>query len=213
MCGAAGRFLLEPDPPGRRPWNLSTGASVSIHRGGRVSERIVTPKEFTRLAEPHLGVIHRLARRLTRTRADAEDLAQEALIRAFERRSSLREPERMRGWLLATLRNLHLNKVRDEKPHLLVLGDTRGTDAEPKGDLDREIQDRSIGDELLLALRQLPSDQADALWLRAVEGLSYEEVAEAMDIPIGTVRSRLSRARASMIELLDARPAAAGGER
>lgn len=175
----------------------------------------MTPKEFARLAEPHLGVIHRMARRLTRTRADAEDLAQEALIRAFERRSSLRETGRMRGWLLATMRNLHLNKIRDEKPHLLVLGETSGTPAEPRGDLERELQDRVLSDELLLALRELPSEQSEALWLRAVEGLSYEEVAEAMGTPVGTVRSRLSRARAAMMDSLEAgkRPAAAGGER
>lgn len=173
----------------------------------------MTPQEFARLAEPHLGVIHRLARRLARTRAEAEDLAQEALIRAFERRSSLREKERMRGWLLSTMRNLHLNRVRDEKPHLLVLGDVRGTDAEPRGDLDRELQDRVLSDELLLALRTLPEDQSEALWLRAVEGLSYEEIAEVMSTPVGTVRSRLSRARAAMVELLEARPAAAGGEK
>src|SRR5690606_21974242 len=73
------------------------------------------------LVEPHLDVLHRLARRLTRTRADAEDLAQEALMRAFERRGGLRDPARIRGWMLATVRNLHLNRVRDDKPHLLVL--------------------------------------------------------------------------------------------
>lgn len=173
----------------------------------------MTPQEFAQLAEPHLGVIHRMARRLTRTRADAEDLAQETLIRAFERRSSLRESGRMRGWLLSTMRNLHLNRVRDEKPHLLVLQDIRGSAAEPKGNLEREIQDLVLSDELSLALRQLPPDQSEVLWLRAVEGLSYEELAEAMDTPVGTVRSRLSRARAAMVELLEAQPVAVGGER
>ncbi len=170
------------------------------------------PKEFARLVEPHLGVIHRLARRLTRTRADAEDLAQEGLIRAFERRSSLRDVQRIRGWLLATLRNLHLNRLRDEKPHLLVLGDVGETDAEPRGDLERELQDGVLSDELLLGLRQLPEEQSTALWLRAVEGLSYEEVAESMGTPVGTVRSRLSRARAAMIEFLSVTKLAAGGE-
>lgn len=170
------------------------------------------PKEFTALVEPHLGVVHRLARRLTRTRAEAEDLAQDGLIRAFEKRASLREKERMRGWLLSTVRNLHLNRVRDEKPHLMVLSGLREMDAERRGDLEREIQDGALSDELLLALRQLPEDQSTALWLRAVEGLSYEEVADAMGTPLGTVRSRLSRARNAMIEMLEVKPKAAGGE-
>ena len=169
------------------------------------------PKEFTSLVEPHLGVIHRLARRLTRTRAEAEDLAQDGLIRAFEKRGSLRETERMRGWLLSTVRNLHLNRVRDEKPHLMVLSGLREIDG-GRGDLERELQDGALSDELLLALRRLPEDQSTALWLRAVEGLSYEEVAEAMETPVGTVRSRLSRARSAMIEMLEAQPKAAGGE-
>ncbi|AKU91787.1 RNA polymerase sigma factor [Vulgatibacter incomptus] len=171
------------------------------------------PSDFARLIEPHLPVLHRLARRLCRTRSDAEDLAQEALIRAFERRGSLREPERIRGWILATVRNLHLNRVRDARPHLLVLSDTRGTDEEPRGDLERELQDGALSDELLLALRQLPEEQATVLWLRSVEDLSYEEIAEAMETPVGTVRSRLSRARVAMIEALETKAVAAGGER
>jgi len=170
------------------------------------------PKDFTRLVEPHLGVLHRLARRLTRTRAEAEDLAQEGLIRAFERRGSLREEERIRGWLLSTVRNLHLNRIRDEKPHLLVLTGLGGAETERKGDLERELQDAALPDELVLALRSLPEDQSTALWLRAVEGLSYEEIAESMASPVGTVRSRLSRARTAMIELLEAQRLAAGGE-
>ena len=176
-------------------------------------ERTLDAHRFTRLIEPHLDVLHRLARRLTATRADAEDLAQEALVRAFEKRAALREPERVRGWMLALTRNLHLNRVRDEKPQLIVLaGDrpTEGTAREPRGDLERELLDRHLPDELLLALRALPEEQATAIWLREVEGLSYEELAEAMGTPVGTVRSRLARARASLLEALRA-PKAAGG--
>jgi len=170
------------------------------------------PKDFTRLVEPHLGVLHRLARRLARTRAEAEDLAQEGLIRAFERRGSLRDEARIRGWLLSTVRNLHLNRVRDEKPHLAVLSGLAGMVPLRKGDLEQELQDGALPDELLLALRRLPEEQSTALWLRAVEDLSYEEIAEAMATPVGTVRSRLSRARAAMIEMLEEQRLAAGGE-
>jgi RNA polymerase sigma-70 factor (ECF subfamily) len=176
-------------------------------------ERILDAHHFTRLIEPHLDVLHRLARRLCSTRADAEDLAQEALVRAFEKRASLREPERVRGWVLSTMRNLHLNRVRDDKPHLLVLGGDRpaeGTAGEPRGDFEQEMQDRHLPDDLLLALRALPEEQASAIWLREVEGLSYEELAEAMGTPIGTVRSRLARARASMLERLRVKRAAGG---
>jgi len=108
----------------------------------------VTPDRFTRMVEPHLDVVHRLARRLCRTRSDAEDLAQEALVRAFEKRASLRDPARVRPWILALLRNLHLNRVRDEKPHLMVLSGshpTLGTNAEPRGNLAVEIEAKFLG--------------------------------------------------------------------
>lgn len=167
------------------------------------------PTEFARLVEPHLDVVHRLARRLTRTRADAEDLAQEALVRAFEKRAGLKEPERLRAWLLALLRNLHLNRVRDARPHLLVLSGDEPP-REPIGDLEQELQDRVLPDEMLLALRALPEEQASAIWLREVEGLSYEELAAAMETPVGTVRSRLARARAALLASLEKHRAAGG---
>lgn len=173
----------------------------------------MSPREFTQRVEPHLGVLRRMARRLTRSRADAEDLAQEGLIRAFERRGSLRDPEKIRSWLLSLVRNLHLNRVRDQKPHLLVLSGGMEFDGR-SGNLEEEIQSRAISDELLLALKQLPEEQATALWLRSVEGLSYDEIAEAMETPVGTVRSRLSRAREAMMARLGAQgPLAAGGEK
>lgn len=173
----------------------------------------MSPEEFAERVEPHLGILHRLARRLTRSRADAEDLAQEGLLRAFERRNSLRDPKKIRSWLLALLRNLHLNRVRDERPQLVML--SGGASFEhPTADLEEEIQARALSDEVLLALRALPEEQATALWLRAVEGLSYQEIAEVMGTPVGTVRSRLARAREAMSARLGKEvPAASGGRR
>lgn len=159
----------------------------------------MTPDDFTRWVEPHLDVLHRLSRRLCSTRADAEDLAQEALVRAYEKRATLRDPGKARAWLLALLRNLHLNRVRSERPHLVLL-----PSHEPTSDLEEEIQNKVLPDELLLALRELPEEQASAIWLREVEGLSYEELAVAMDTPIGTVRSRLARARMGLLEKMEA---------
>ena len=65
------------------------------------------------------------------------------------------------------------------------------------GDLEREILDRSLTDELLRALETLPEEWRETLWLREVEDLSYEEIARVLDCPMGTVRSRLARARAA----------------
>src|SRR5690606_1401798 len=116
----------------------------------------------------HLGSIQRLARRLAPT--DADDLAQAALLRAWERRHDLREPERVRGWLMAVTRTVHLNRVRGVRPTLVLL---EGGVNEPAGDLEAELHARGLDDELTRALASLPEEQATALWLREVEELSY----------------------------------------
>ena len=173
----------------------------------------MSPEEFAERVEPHLGVLQRMARRLARSPTDAEDLAQEGLIRAFERRHSLRDPKKIRSWLLSLLRNPHLNRVRDQKPHLVVLSGGAEFDTR-SGNLEEEIQSRVLSDELLLALKELPEEQATALWLRSVEGFSYDEIAQAMDTPVGTVRSRLARAREAMLARLGTqRPLVVGGKR
>ncbi len=169
---------------------------------------------FQRTIEPHLGAVHRLSRRLARSAADAEDLFQAALLRAFEHRAQLREPERARSWLLTLTRRLHLNRVRDERPHLtLLVGSPEEADAAgPRGNLEEELTARSLSDEMAGALQALPEEQATALWLREVEGLSYDELADVLACPVGTVRSRLARARAAMLVALEpvARPLAGG---
>lgn len=150
--------------------------------------------------KPHLGSVQRLARRLVKTASDADDLAQAALMRAWEKRRDLRDPDRVRGWLLAVTRTVHLNRVRGVRPRLVLL---EGGADEPTGNLEVELHARALSDELTAALEALPEEQATALWLREVEGLSYDELAEAMDCPVGTIRSRLARARASMFEALE----------
>lgn len=164
---------------------------------------------FLSLARPHFDALFRFARRLTRSHADAEDLAQTALLKAFEYRETLRDEGRIKPWLLRTARNLHLNRIRDERPHLVLLDGSRpgeGTAAEPQGNLEEELHERALPDELALALASLPEDQSSALWLREVEGLSYEEIAEVQQCPIGTVRSRLARARGALLEHLQSAP-------
>lgn len=154
-------------------------------------------RRFSALISPHLGSVQRLARRLAPV--DADDLAQAALLRAWEKRGDLREPEKVRGWLMAVTRTVHLNRVRGVRPTLVLL---EGGANEPAGDLEAELQARGLDDELTHALASLPEEQATALWLREVEELSYEELAEAMQCPVGTIRSRLARARAAMLAAL-----------
>jgi len=154
---------------------------------------------FLDCVNAHAPSLRRFARRLTRNHADAEDVMQDTFLRALEKRDELREPGRLRAWLLAIVRTTWLNSRRGLRNKLEVLHDGRSMVAEhgPRGDLEREILDRSLTDDVLLALDSLPEEWREALWLREVEDLSYEEIARVLDCPLGTVRSRLARARAA----------------
>jgi RNA polymerase sigma-70 factor, ECF subfamily len=147
----------------------------------------------------HAPALRRFARRLTRNHADAEDVLQDTLMRALEKRGELREPGRLRAWLLAIVRTCWLNSRRGLRSKIEVLHERQPEPGEhiAGGDLEHEILDRSLTDELLLALEALPEEWRQTLWLREVEDLSYEEIARVLSCPLGTVRSRLTRARAA----------------
>lgn len=149
----------------------------------------------------HAPALRRFARRLTRDAAEAEDVVQETVVRALEKRDELRDPALLKPWLLAIARTTWLNSRRGLRHRLEVLDGGRAQEDpahHPRGDLEREIVDRSLSDEVRAALDALPEDWREALWLREVEDLSYEEIATVLQCPVGTVRSRLARARAAM---------------
>ena len=154
---------------------------------------------FLDCVNAHAPSLRRFARRLTGNHADAEDVMQDTLMRALEKRGELREPGRLRAWLLAIVRTCWLNSRRGLRSKLEVLceGQCSGIEHGPRGDLEHEILDRSLTDGLLLALETMPREWRETLWLREVEDLSYEEIARVLDCPLGTVRSRLARARAA----------------
>jgi RNA polymerase sigma-70 factor (ECF subfamily) len=149
----------------------------------------------------------RVARRLTRSEADAEDLVQATVVRALERRSDLRDGERMRGWLLQVQRSVLINNSRGLSRQLEVLDGGLSKSSEPSRDLEAEITERGFADELERGLGQLAPEFRSALLLREVEGLSYEEIAELERCPVGTVRSRLARARLALFEILSKKDA------
>jgi len=154
---------------------------------------------FMDCVNAHAPSLRRFALRLTRNHADAEDVLQQTLMRALEKRSELRDPAHLRPWLLAIARTSWLNSRRGLRNKLEVLdgGKSLPAHAGPSGNLEHEILDRSFTDELLRALDALPEEWRETLWLREVEDLSYEEIARVLNCPLGTVRSRLARARAA----------------
>jgi RNA polymerase sigma-70 factor (ECF subfamily) len=167
---------------------------------------IPTRADFERLAIEQMDMLYRVARRLTRDPIRAEDLVQEAYLRAFKAQNTFRlQGFGIRPWLLRILYNLHLSKAQHDgrqpvaidAEHLESAGIGSGTDL-PVDPRSFESMDQN----LVRAVESLADEYQSVLLLWAVEDFSYKEIAEALDIPIGTVMSRLHRARHRLAELL-----------
>jgi len=150
---------------------------------------------FEKNVEATIPKLRRYARALTRDREIADDLVQDTLLRAL-RSKHLFQGDVVNGWLYTILINLNRNRLRSlaRRPALSPLGDNDAPDAaEPEagsGDIER-------------ALSTLADNQRHALLLVVLEGLTYREVAELQGVPIGTVTSRLARARGAIRKFLD----------
>ena len=149
-----------------------------------------------------LPELRRFAYSLTCDRDAADDLTQSALERALTKASAWDSSRPLKFWVFRIARNLWLDQLRAEK----VRGNTEDIDDEGVDIADDRLAAMHTTQELREVtdkMRELPEDQRAVLALVAVEGYSYKETAELLDIPVGTVMSRLSRARKSLIEHFD----------
>jgi RNA polymerase sigma-70 factor (ECF subfamily) len=159
-----------------------------------------------RLVADHGGRLYRYAYRLTGCPTDAEDLVQETFARALERFGQLRDPEKARGWLYAILRNAYLQRCRDERVGREVPLDAAGDlPGPPEGPLPEVEPER-----LQQALNELPEPFRTPVILFYFEDFSYRDIAEHLDVPVGTVMSRLARAKAHLRQRLVPLPVSAG---
>ena len=153
---------------------------------------------FETLVMPHLDAGYNLARWLTRNADDAEDVVQEASLRALKYVGSLRDGD-ARGWFLAIVRNAFYDWCKRNRPSEIVDDDGAAIQAavdesapDPERAAIRNAESRSLAD----AVTALPLVFREVLVLRELEELSYKEIARVVEIPVGTVMSRLARARA-----------------
>lgn len=134
--------------------------------------------------------------------ADAEEVAQEAFLRAYRRYPSLRDPARFRAWVCRIAFRLALNRRRARRRQLLRESAWQGAGPDPVADGARRAADRLYLDELRAAIDRLPQKLRAVLLLSAVEEMDAREVAAVLDIPVGTVRSRLHLARKRLLEAM-----------
>lgn len=159
----------------------------------------VRPEVFDRDAVAQFAGVQRAARRLTRNASDAEDLVQETYVRALRSAEQFRAGTNLKAWLLTILRHVHLNRRRQAARAIVEVDEAkvdRFAEAAEHGDTpERRLLGRVLDGRLRAAHESLPLALRQTLWLRDVEGLSYAEIAGRLGIPLGTVMSRLARAR------------------
>jgi RNA polymerase sigma-70 factor, ECF subfamily len=163
--------------------------------------------EFSRLVENEIPRLRRYARALTRATDRADDLVQDTLMRALAKGHLWQPGTDIRAWLFTIMHNQYVNTVRRE------MRDSATVDIDQMASTLAATADPSIGRQLVeldLALARLPDEQREVILLVGLEGMAYQSAAHILGVPIGTVRSRLSRGRDALRELMsrsEAKPA------
>jgi len=185
--------------------HVATAAAVSSvtgsHKGECMTEQADHGSLVASMTEqlPHL---RRYAMVLCRHRDQADDLVQEALLRAIDHLHQFRPGTNLRAWLFTILRNAHLNNCRRNQRYGVTSIDERPAAFEqPAPSAQADVVALK---ELERCMLEIPDEQREALLLVVVEGMTYEEAAEVMEVPIGTIRSRVSRARRALLHLFAA---------
>jgi RNA polymerase sigma-70 factor (ECF subfamily) len=162
--------------------------------------------QFERIALPHLDSLYGAAYRLTRNARDAEDLVQDAMLRAYRFWDSFQQDSNCKAWLFKILTNTFINNYQKAKRSREVINaaafeqeavdgvlvhENAASQRDPRG----VLLDKTMSQEVADALAEIPAEFRMAVVLCDVEGFSYKEIAEIMDCPVGTVMSRLYRGR------------------
>jgi RNA polymerase sigma-70 factor (ECF subfamily) len=174
------------------------------------NKKNINDEVFEQELMPHIDALHTFAFNLTYNEEEANDLVQETYLKAYKFIEGYQRGTNAKAWLFKILKNVYINQYRKRKrrPSSVDIDSVNVyTEEETKSspaflDLRREMFDDLLGDEVELALNSLPDEFKTVILLCDVEGFSYEEIAKIIDVPIGTVRSRLFRARNMLKEKL-----------
>jgi RNA polymerase sigma-70 factor (ECF subfamily) len=163
-------------------------------------------KAFEKLVLPLIDPLYAYAYALTSRGENAEDLVQETLLKAYRSFDSFREGTNLKAWLYRILKNTFINEFHYQKRYEDLNGEV-SSDEEydklvasgrvklEKSETEVELFTNALDDEVVKALDSLPPEFKEAVYMADVEEMSYERISEIMEVPIGTVRSRISRGR------------------
>jgi RNA polymerase sigma-70 factor (ECF subfamily) len=166
--------------------------------------------EFEAEAVPHMDVLFNFALRTTGNGDDAHDLLQETYMKAFRFWDKYEKGTNVRAWLFRIMKNSYINRYRKEtrEPGMVDYGDVENfydsirDDSTDTNDLQQKMYNNMLSDEVTQALQSLPEDFRTVVILCDIEGLTYEEISDFLNCPIGTVRSRLHRGRKMLEDML-----------
>ncbi|MFJ3408247.1 RNA polymerase sigma factor SigE [Promicromonospora sp. NPDC090134] len=190
-------------------------AAASVPSGAGAADLPWQPPTWEEIVREHSARVYRLAYRLTGNKQDAEDLTQETFIRVFRSLSSY-TPGTFEGWLHRITTNLFLDQARRKKRiRMEAMGDDDGhvADTGDFGRPERGYEHANLDEDVQKALDALRPEYRAAVVLCDIEGLSYEEIAVTLGVKLGTVRSRIHRARAQLRDALEHLAPTRGGVR
>jgi len=166
--------------------------------------------EFEAEAIPHRDILYNFALRTTGDKDDAHDLLQETFMKAFRFWDKYEKGTNIRAWLFRIMKNSYINRYRKEtrEPGMVDYDDIENfydsirDEATDSNYLQKRMFSNMLSDEVTKALQSLPEDFRTVVILCDIEGLTYDEIAEFLNCPIGTVRSRLHRGRKMLEDIL-----------
>ena len=179
-----------------------------------MTSTVTTREDFTHDAMQHAPQLFSTAMRMTRNRGDAEDLVQETFIKAWRSFATYQQGTNLRAWLFRIMTNTYINKynAQQRKPTETELDDVeelflyKRLGSVDQSQLSQSAEDQMLSlftdDEVKKALEELPEQFRIPVLMSDVEGFSYKEIAEILEIPLGTVMSRLHRGRKAMQKML-----------
>ncbi len=167
------------------------------------SEDILKQREFNAEMIPHMDALYNFAIRLSSDPNDAEDLVQDTIVKAYRFFASYERGTNAKAWLFRILKNSYINNYRKQskQPYqvdydeISTYYESVRSERSDTTDMEEIMYRELLDDEVTTALNKLPEDFRTVVLLCDIEGFTYEEIANMLDVPIGTIRSRLHRGR------------------
>ena len=192
------KLILRPIPrlwaidPSKRRQSVAASAGTG---GATSGDREGDPEDLHKLGVEHGDAIYRLALSVVRDSSLAEDIAQETLVKAWLALPSFRADSSLRSWVLRIAHNTAISTLRTRRAVVIDPHDLPERHTTPERSVEARVQSDVVMDEFVEALETLDELSRSIVVLRELEGLSYDEIAEILDVPMPTVKTRLLRAR------------------